>query len=321
VQDALLDLNLTPANASVVEGLPFHVDAIPVTGGAGVNVSYEFSSSDPSFATVARATGDITTIAPGNVTISVIATGSGSGYTTATKSASMSLTVTPATLGVGFGLEQFAAIPAGAFVRGSTSGDADEVPLKSIAIAAFRMQKTEVTQGQWRQVMAGTSLANPSWFSACGDTCPVESVLWTDAQSFVARLNALDPGKGYRLPTEAEWEYAARAGTYRDNAPEGSGWINENSANRTHPVANLSPNDWRLFDMAGNVWEWVNDWYDASYYSYGSTENPQGPPAGAYRIVRGGAFNVSAVYARPSDRVSTPSIRNLNIGFRLARNP
>jgi len=200
-----------------------------------------------------------------------------------------------------------------------------ERPVHPVSITrAFYMQKTEVTQGQWRQVM-GT---NPSHFSDCGDLCPVERVSWNDVQTFLAALNTMDPGKGYRLPTEAEWEYAARAGTAGDYGGTGvldqMGWYEDNSGSRTHPVAQKQPNHWGLFDMHGNVWEWVQDWYSATYYQYcvdnGIVNDPPGPATGTNRVLRGGSAVNGATFARSATRTfGLPSDRYLNGGFRLAR--
>ena len=224
-------------------------------------------------------------------------------------------------LGIDFGPEQFALIPAGTFQMGSRNGDSDEQPVHTVNITkAFYLQKTEVTQGQWRAVM-GTS---PSHFSACGDTCPVEEVSWDDIQRFLTALNAMDPGKGYRLPTEAEWEYAARAGTTGDYSGTGvldeMGWHSGNSGSQTHPVAQKAANAWGLFDMHGNVWEWVNDWYSATYYSVSPTNDPTGPAIASYRVLRGGSWAFSANNARSAARGGgNPNYRGSSLGFRLAR--
>ncbi len=225
-------------------------------------------------------------------------------------------------LGIGFGLEQFALIPAGQFQMGQ-AGIA--TPIRTVTLSAFRMQRTEVTQGQWRQVMAGTALANPSGFSNCGDTCPVERVSWLDIQVFLQRLNQQDPGKGYRLPTEAEWEYAARAGTTGDYGIAGPvcsfAWVGDNncSQGKTWPVAQKPANAWGLHDMHGNVWEWVQDWY-GPYPSTPQT-NPTGPATGSVRVLRGGSW-YNAIHARSASRSGdTPSTRGNGFGFRLARTP
>jgi uncharacterized repeat protein (TIGR02543 family) len=228
----------------------------------------------------------------------------------------------PNPLGVGFGPEQFALIPAGTFLMGDDNSTRDdERPAHTVNITqAFYIQKTEVTQGQWRDVM-GT---NPSWFSTCGDTCPVEMVNWSEIQTFLYYLNLAHPGRNYRLPTEAEWEYAARAGTTGDYGGTGvldqMGWYSGNSGSRIHPVAQKQPNHWGLHDMHGNGWEWVNDWYSATYYSVSPTNDPLGPATGSSRVLRGGSWNVTALFNRSAVRAgSNPSGRYSDAGFRLVR--
>jgi surface protein len=226
-------------------------------------------------------------------------------------------------LGIGFGPEQFALIEAGSFTMGDDdSGFSNERPAHTVTITQpFLMQKTEVTQGQWRAVM-GT---DPSHFSACGDLCPVERVSWDDIQEFLERLNTDEPGKNYRLPTEAEWEYAARAGTTGDYGGTGDldqmGWYYGNSGSKTHPVALKHPNDWGLYDMHGNVWEWVQDWWYRVYTTDGVTD-PTGPETGSYRVLRGGSWGSLAGYARSAFRgFYSPYYRYSHFGFRLARTP
>ena len=161
-----------------------------------------------------------------------------------------------------------------------------------------------MTQEQWQAVM-GT---NPSRFP--GDPKrPVESVSWNDAQEFLRQLSEKE-GKLYRLPTEAEWEYAARAGSkatycFGDDAKllREYAWYGENSGNRTHPVGQLKPNAWGLYDMHGNVWEWVQDWYTADYYQQSAFIDLQGPEERGYRVLRGGSWvdeagNVRVAYRR-----------------------
>ena len=217
----------------------------------------------------------------------------------------------------GFALNaQFSLIPAGMFNMGQ-AGIAE--PVHTVTITnAFAMQTTEVTQAQWLAVM-GTS---PSTFSACGTDCPVEQVSWDDVQLFIAALNVKEPGRGYRLPTEAEWEYAARAGTTGDygisGLPSTFAWTFETSGNTTHPVAQLTANAWGLYDMHGNVWEWVSDWY-GPYPSTAATD-PVGPTTGSARVLRGGSWGNDAFSARSAVRnVVTPSVRLSSIGFRLVR--
>lgn len=239
------------------------------------------------------------------------------------------------TLGLGFGPEQFERIQAGTFQMGDMTGNGygDERPVHTVTITEdFYIQKTEVTQAQWRAVMG----ENPSSFSNCGDTCPVERVSWNDIQEFIQALNAANPGANYRLPTEAEWEYAARAGTTGDYGGTGvldeMGWYSGNSGSMTHPVAQKEPNHWGLYDMHGNVWEWVNDWYSSSYYSVSPPDDPQGPATGSGwglgrafsgRVLRGGSWFSSALNARSAFRrlLSSPSVLSGFDGFRLARTP
>lgn len=229
--------------------------------------------------------------------------------------------------GIGFGDDQFALIEAGSFEMGdSTSGNSDERPVHTVNITRdFYLQKTEVTQAQWESVM-GT---NPSHFSSfCGETCPVESVSWNDIQVFIDSLNVRFPDRNFRLPTEAEWEYAGRAGTTGDYGGTGElgemGWYSGNSLRGTHPVAQKLANDWGLYDMHGNVFECVQDWYDSGYYSVSPTDDPQGPSsgwAGWARVERGGSWITDADFARSASRTAGCGAGGLATGFRLARTP
>lgn len=223
--------------------------------------------------------------------------------------------------GCAFSDDLFILVPAGSFQMGSTDGVGDERPVHTVKITRpFYLGRTEVTQGQWKAVMG----VNPSSFSACGDDCPVERVSWDDVQEFIARLNAANPGAGYRLPTEAEWEYAARAGTTGDYGGTGvldeMGWYADNAGDGTHPVAQKLPNAWGFYDMHGNVSEWVQDWYSETYYSTSPTEDPQGPPTGTMRVIRGGGWRSLANGCRSAHRNYTPTTpRSFGDGFRLAR--
>ena len=217
---------------------------------------------------------------------------------------------------------QFVRIEPGTFLMGSEGGEIDERPVHEVTITrAFYLQKTEVTQAQWQKVMGN----NPSHFSDCGDACPVEQVSWDDVQVFLERLNEMDPGKEYRLPTEAEWEYAARAGTTGDYGGTGNleemGWHSGNANRRTHPVGGKRPNEWGLFDMHGNVWEWAQDWWKLEYYAESQPRDPEGPSTGQFRVLRGGSWNNTAGHARSTHRNGAqPSVRLFSYGFRLARN-
>ena len=207
---------------------------------------------------------------------------------------------------------EFVRIPAGEFRMGSTSAEADddEQPVTQVRISrGFWMGKHEVTQGQWQGVM-GT---NPSEFSGCGQ-CPVEKVSWEDAQEFIRRLNAMDGAGTYRLPTEAEWEYAARAGTTGDRYAgnlDAIAWYGENSGDRPHPVGGKAANAFGLHDMLGNVWEWVQDWYGG--YPGGTVTDPRGPESGSARVSRGGGWFLGASHWRSSGRGYS------FLGFRLLR--
>jgi formylglycine-generating enzyme required for sulfatase activity len=191
---------------------------------------------------------------------------------------------------------------------------------------AFYLQKTEVTQGQWQAVMG----SNPSYFSNCGLSCPVESVSRDDIQAFIAQLNA-SSGVTYRLPTEAEWEYAARAGTTGETygALDSIAWHPGNAGGGTHPSAGKQANAWGLYDMIGNVFEWVNDWFAA--YSSTPVTDPTGPATGSDVAERGGGWYAGylgqtpwryIVWARAAARGrSSPASRSFELGFRLARTP
>ncbi len=178
-----------------------------------------------------------------------------------------------------------------------------------------------MTQGQWQEVIG----ENPSHFK--GDpNCPVENVSWDDVQKFIEWLHAREGDRGYRLPTEAEWGYACRAGTTTaycfGNDPDqlhGYAWYGKSlNSGSTHPVGQLKPNDWGLYDMHGNVWEWVRDWYGK--YAARIVSDPQGSAEGASRVVRGGGWYVVAQNCRAAFRYDfAPDLRDGSLGFRLAR--
>jgi formylglycine-generating enzyme required for sulfatase activity len=229
---------------------------------------------------------------------------------------------------------EFVYIPPGRFMMGSPSGepgrDDDERQHRVTLTKGFYMQTTEVTQGQWKRLMGN----NPSRFKNCGNDCPVERVSWDDCREFIRKLNRMAGGHKYRLPTEAEWEYAARAGSTTAFAHGGimttgcrldpnldaMGWYCGNSEKRTHAVAQKKPNAWGLYDMHGNVWEWCRDWYGA--YPSGSVTDPKGPSSGAVRVDRGGGWGSVARYCRSADRgKGTPGHGFYYLGFRLVREP
>jgi formylglycine-generating enzyme required for sulfatase activity len=178
------------------------------------------------------------------------------------------------------------------------------------------MGKYEVTQTQWQSVMGN----NPSNFKDCGGNCPVEEVSWDDAQNFINKLNESNDGFRYRLPTEAEWEYACRAGTTGDYAGNLSemAWYDENSGNKTHAVGGKQSNAWGLADMHGNVYEWCQDWYHATYYG-APTDGSAWLSGGElkYRVVRGGSWHSSTQLRSAFRGNFTPDFRDSWHGFRL----
>ena len=213
-------------------------------------------------------------------------------------------------------------LPAGSFAMGSNSGEPDEKPLHNVTIAyPFAIGKTEVTQAQWRAVMGNS----PSYFEACGDDCPVEQVSWDDVQDFIRKLNA-KTGKHYRLPSEAEWEYACRAGDQQDYCGSDDGnkvaWTSYNSGSiffRTpHPVATKQPNAFGLYDMSGNVWEWVEDNYHPNYN--GAPSDGSAWMNGSMHVLRGGSWGYDQPYSRAAARSKFGSnYRYYSYGFRLVR--
>lgn len=215
---------------------------------------------------------------------------------------------------------QMVFVKGGSYKMGDTFGDGnlEEKPVHPVTVNDFYISKYEVTQIQWVTIMGN----NPSHFSGC-DNCPVERVSWLDIQTFLAKLNELT-GKKFRLPTEAEWEYAAKGGQagmgYRyagRNNINFVSWYNGNSNSKTQPVGTKDPNELGIYDMSGNVWEWTNDWL--SDYSDSPKVNPTGPVDGDYKVVRGGSWfgyiGGSRVACRGSD---DPGNRRSYVGFRVA---
>ena len=223
---------------------------------------------------------------------------------------------------------EFVLIPAGSFTMGAdknfeNAGD-DETPQHRVSISKpFYLGKFEVTQAQWTAVMGN----NPSNFK--GRSNPVEQVSWHDVQVFITRLNKQEGHSRYRLPTEAEWEYAARAGTtgaysFGDDADSLGryAWYWDNSGEKTHPIGQKEPNAWGLYDMHGNVWGWVQDWYGERYYASSPGTDPKGPSSGSDRVSRGGGWYYNAQYCRSAFRYYfTPGYRFSDNGFRLALSP
>jgi len=253
----------------------------------------------------------------------------------------------------------FVGLAGGTFDMGCTPGQSscqtNESPIHSVTLTNnFWMNETEVTQGEWQALIGN----DPSAFGSCGANCPVEMVNWWEATSFANAVSTAEglaecytltgctgtagldldctdvtvnsPSgspydcAGYRLPTEAEWEYAARAGTdllYAGSDTVGDvSWHNSNSGSGTHESGTRDPNDWGLHDMSGNVWEWVWDWYESSYYSSDPSTDPDGPGSASVRAGRGGAWSHPAADGRVARRTANTPDRRLNhLGFRLAR--
>ena len=213
-------------------------------------------------------------------------------------------------------------VEGGTFTMGATAeqgsdAESDEYPAHQVTLPSYFIGKTEVTQELWEAVMGN----NPSKNS--GFNLPVDNVTWKDCQLFISKLNSLT-GKYFRLPTEAEWEYAARGGNQSQgykysgsNTIDDVAWYESNSISGTHPVATKAPNELGIYDMSGNVWEWCSDWYGDynSFFQY----NPTGPVSGSRRVERGGGCGIYAWYCRVSRRDSTnPTLRGSALGLRLA---
>ena len=221
---------------------------------------------------------------------------------------------------------EFVWIEPGVFQMGSDDGSSNERPVHEVEISrGFWLGKYEVTQGEWEAVMG----SNPSYYK--GDSRrPVETISWNDVQGFIAKLNAAAGSDVYRLPTEAEWEYACRAGTttaygYQVRDPNPSlgdyAWYSgNNSPSGPKVVGGKKPNDWGLHDMHGNVWEWVQDRYSSNYYNNSPRVDPPGPDTGSGRVLRGGYFDGHAQYLRSAYRYRySPGGRYADIGARLLR--
>lgn len=219
----------------------------------------------------------------------------------------------------------------GSFTMGATTeqgsdADGDESPAHQVTVSTFSIGETEVTQALWKAVM-GT---NPSTHVTGDLSLPVENISWNDCQTFITKLNQMT-GKQFRLPTEAEWEFAARGGTQSNHYKYAGGntiynvaWYSSNSSNMTHPVRGKKANEVGLYDMSGNVFEWCQDWYGV--YSSSTQTNPTGPISGSFRVLRGGAYSFEAIYCRVSARNNAKPSNSIPFfstdsyyGMRLAR--
>ncbi|MDY6297051.1 MAG: formylglycine-generating enzyme family protein [Alloprevotella sp.] len=218
------------------------------------------------------------------------------------------------------------AVEGGTFLMGSPESDTeaydDEKPQHEVTLSNYYIGETEVTQELWETVMD----SNPS--SIVGPKLPVEKVSWDDCQTFIGKLNE-KTGKTFRLPTEAEWEYAARGGkkskgyTYSGSNTIGNvAWYSDNSGETTHDVGTKQANELGIYDMTGNVREWCQDWYGETYYEKSSTTDPQGPASGTSRVLRGGSWDIIAQSCRVAYRgIFFPDLGLNNIGLRLVFAP
>lgn len=242
---------------------------------------------------------------------------------------------------VRLGLSQYSIklvpVPGGNFLMGSNNGGAEEKPVHKVTLDAFQMSSTEITQSQYESIMS----SNPSYNKEF-DTNPIERITWFNAIEFCNRLSqklnldtcynlttgACDMSKnGFRLPTEAEWEYACRSGTGTDyytgddqRVMATTGWFNGNSGEKSHRVGQMAANSWGLYDTHGNVWELCNDWYGETYYGSSPEKNPAGPPTGSERVLRGGSWIENAKGCRSARRKGfNPRKDYSDIGFRIVR--
>ena len=228
--------------------------------------------------------------------------------------------------GVTFNMIQ---VEGGTFTMGATpeqqNPDSDEKPTHRVTLSSYYIGETEVTQALWQAVMGSTPTYNGGWESSYGkgDNYPAYRISWDDCQDFVRKLNSLT-GVRFRLPTEAEWEFAARGGNkskgYQysgSNNIDAVAWYTNNSGRKTHPVATKQANELGIYDMSGNVWEWCQDW--KADYSSSAQTNPTGPNSGATRVIRGGSWNGYAWICRSALRDDyAPDSRYYGLGLRLA---
>lgn len=223
-------------------------------------------------------------------------------------------------------------VAGGCYAMGAGDDDCDatpeERPAHEVCVGDFFIGRSEVTRGQWKSVMGDVT---PAPATCGGESCPITDVSWADVQEFLSRLDARSGGRRFRLPTEAEWEYAARSGGRAErfsggNDPSRYAWHADNSGGVNHPVGTKAPNGLGLYDMSGNVWEMTGDWYGATYYSSSPRDNPSGPSAGDDHVVRGGCRSTRAPSHRTTRRTTVGdrtkgSGHGDNVGFRLVATP
>ena len=224
--------------------------------------------------------------------------------------------------------EDMVKIPGGSYLMGSNEGEDDERPIHNVLVDGFYLGKYEITQQQWVELMETRPWKNLDYVRE-GDNYPAVNVSWFDVKHFIRKLNGIS-GEYFRLPTEAEWEYACRAGSTSKFA-HGSlkmglshyAWFYDNAFNKderyAHEVGTRKPNKWELFDMLGNVYEWCSDWYSRNYYNKCPVNNPKGPMYGKYKVLRGGDWARTEHFLRvASRRYNSPHYKDVDVGFRLA---
>lgn len=220
-------------------------------------------------------------------------------------------------------------IPGGSYLMGSNDGEDDERPIHNVLLEPFLLCKYEVSMKQWYDVMGTKPWAGQKYIRDC-DECPVVNVDWYEVRDFLRELNRHSAEK-FRLPTEAEWEYACRANS-TSRFSHGSSrirlsnyaWFYDNAFKKNnmhaHPVGTRKPNKWGLYDMMGNVYEWCSDWYSRNYYNKSPVQTPQGPAYGSQKVVRGGDWARTDYFLRvASRRYYSPHYKDVNVGFRLAK--
>ncbi len=213
---------------------------------------------------------------------------------------------------------EFIKIPAGCFLMGSNKGFDFEAPVHKVCVDSFYLGKYEVTQKQW------AILKQNDFSKFKGENHPVQRVSWNDAKNYIQQLNNVEKTQKYRLPSEAEWEYAARGGTateffWGDKIDNDYVWYFGTSDYKAHPVGLKKPNPFGLYDILGNVWEWVEDWFSNDYYKNSPTQNPKGPETGRFKVKRGGSQANLISHIKSHTRYRAPPIKRHYInGFRIA---
>jgi len=234
---------------------------------------------------------------------------------------------------------ELVSVEGGSFGMGSDAGAASERPVHEVRVGAFLIGKFEVTQAQWKDVMGSSATAD----RGKGDRYPVYNVSWQDATAFCNKLSqreGLAPcysgsgagttcdfsANGYRLPTEAEWEFAARGGKAGgkrlysgSDDKDAVGWDSANATSSTHEVGLKAPNELGVYDMSGNVWEWCFDWYGADFYATSPRDDPTGPESGFYRVLRGGSYGINSFGLRSANRYYGAHRSDSSTGFRVVR--